>query len=99
VAYEIRIAPAADRAITKLPIPIQLAVLDALERLSEEPRPAGCEKVKGLGQYDVFRIRIEKDYRVIYQVRDETSSVLVVKVGDRKEVYRRVADLKRFLQG
>ena len=28
-----------------------------------------------------------KNYRVIYQVRDQ---VLLVKVGDRKEVYRRV---------
>jgi len=31
-----------------------------------------------------------KNYRVIYQIRDEVLLVLVVKVGDRKEVYRRV---------
>jgi mRNA interferase RelE/StbE len=31
-----------------------------------------------------------KNYRVIYQIRDEVLIVLVVKVGDRKEVYRRV---------
>ena len=31
-----------------------------------------------------------KNYRVIYQIRDEALLVLVVKVGDRKEVYRRV---------
>ena len=31
-----------------------------------------------------------KSYRVIYQIRDEILLVLVVKVGDRKEVYRRV---------
>ena len=31
-----------------------------------------------------------KNYRAIYQVRDEAFLVLVVKVGDRKEVYRRV---------
>jgi mRNA interferase RelE/StbE len=32
-----------------------------------------------------------KNYRVIYQIRDEVLLVLVVRVGDRKEVYRRVS--------
>ncbi len=31
-----------------------------------------------------------KNYRVIYQIRDEVLLVLVVRVGDRKEVYRRI---------
>jgi mRNA-degrading endonuclease RelE of RelBE toxin-antitoxin system len=31
-----------------------------------------------------------KNYRAIYQIRDEVLLVLVVKVGDRKDVYRRV---------
>jgi mRNA-degrading endonuclease RelE of RelBE toxin-antitoxin system len=31
-----------------------------------------------------------KNYRAIYQIRDEVPVVLVVKVGDRKDVYRRV---------
>jgi mRNA interferase RelE/StbE len=31
-----------------------------------------------------------KNYRVIYQIQDEVLLVLVVKVGDRKEVYRGV---------
>ena len=31
-----------------------------------------------------------KHYRAIYQIRDEVLLILVVKVGDRKEVYRRV---------
>jgi mRNA-degrading endonuclease RelE of RelBE toxin-antitoxin system len=31
-----------------------------------------------------------KNYRAIYQNRDEVLLVLVLRVGDRKEVYRRV---------
>jgi mRNA-degrading endonuclease RelE of RelBE toxin-antitoxin system len=31
-----------------------------------------------------------KDYRVIYQVQDEVLLIVVVKVGDRKDVYRRL---------
>ena len=99
MAYEIRIAPAAQRAIAALPIPIQPVVIDRLEQLATEPRPVGCEKVKGLGQYGVFRVKVAKDYRIIYQVRDEVSWILVVKVADRKGIYRRIGDLKRLLRG
>jgi mRNA interferase RelE/StbE len=49
-------------------------------RLEENPRPHGVEKMETK----------EKLYRVIYQIRDEILLVLVVKVGDRKEVYRRL---------
>ncbi len=35
-----------------------------------------------------MRIRIG-DYRVVYEVHDGELLVLVLKVGDRKEVYRR----------
>lgn len=40
----------------------------------------------------LFRIYIGpgKRYRAIYQIRDEILLVLVVRVGDRKEVYRRL---------
>jgi mRNA interferase RelE/StbE len=98
VAYEIRIAPAAERAIGKLSAEIQVAVLDKLEELAENPRPANCEKVKELAQYGVFRVRVEKNYRILYQVKDEAAWILVVKVADRKEIYQRLADLKRLLK-
>ena len=98
MAYEIRIAPAAERAIGKLSASIQVAILGKLEQLAENPRPADCEKVKELAQYGVFRVRVEKDYRIVYQVKDKAAWILVVKVGDRKEIYQRLADLKRLLK-
>jgi mRNA interferase RelE/StbE len=40
----------------------------------------------------LYRVHVGpgQDYRAIYQIRDEVLIVLVVKVGDRKEVYRRM---------
>ena len=98
MAYEVRIAPAAERAIRKLPARTQVAILDRLDQLSDEPRPPDCEKVKALAQYDVFRVKVEKDYRILYQVKDDVAWVLVVKIADRKEVYRRLDDLRRLLR-
>lgn len=96
--YEIRIAPAAERAIGKLPAGVQAAILDKLEELSEDSRPPDCEKVRELAQYGVFRVRVERDHRILYQVLDQTARILVLKVGDRKEIYERLADLKRLLK-
>jgi len=96
--YEIRIAPAAERAIGKLSAAVQAAILDKLEELAKDPRPANCEKVRELAQSGVFRVRVGKDYRILYQVKDQAAWILVLKVGDRKEVYERLADLKRLLK-
>lgn len=98
MTYEVRIAPAAERAIGKLPAPIQVAVLEKLEELAENPRPPACEKVKELARYGVFRVRVANDYRILYQVRDEAAWILVVKVADRKEIYQRLDDLRRLLK-
>jgi len=59
-------------------------------RLEENPRPHGAEKMET--KEKLYRIYVGpgKNYRAIYQIRDEILLVLVVKVGDRKEVYRRV---------
>lgn len=58
--------------------------------LEENPRPHGVEKLETKEKLWRIHVGPGKNYRVIYQIRDEVLLVLVVKVGDRKEVYRRV---------
>jgi mRNA interferase RelE/StbE len=99
VPYEIRFAPAAERSIGKLPANVQDLILEAIAGLADEPRPAGSRKLRGLPRgFEVYRLVVAKDYRVVYQVRDEAAWVLVLKGADRKDVYRRVGDLKRLLR-
>ena len=61
-----------------------------LLRLEENPRPHGVEKLET--REKLYRVCVGpgKNYRAIYQIRDEVLLVLVVKVGNRKEVYRGV---------
>jgi len=47
-------------------------------------RPPGCEKLTGQERY---RIR-QGTYRIIYAIRDNELTVWVVKIGQRKDVYR-----------
>lgn len=60
-------------------------VIERIAALAEDPRPAGCEKLSGAESY---RIR-QGDYRIVYTVEDRRLVVEIVKVGHRREVYRR----------
>ena len=55
-----------------------------IESLAENPRPSGCKKLSGSDRY---RIR-QGDFRIVYSVEDDELVVYVVKIGDRKSVYR-----------
>ncbi|MCA1754175.1 MAG: type II toxin-antitoxin system RelE/ParE family toxin [Spirochaeta sp.] len=59
-------------------------LLQRMQALQENPRPAGSEKLSGQERY---RIR-QGVYRIMYEVADELLVVTVVKVGHRKQVYR-----------
>ncbi len=52
----------------------------------EEPRPLGCEKLAG--SESRYRVR-QGNYRVVYAVDDAARVVEAVKVGHRREVYRK----------
>jgi mRNA interferase RelE/StbE len=57
-----------------------------IQSLATEPRPAGCEKLAGIAS--LYRIR-QGPYRVVYSVDDTQRIVDVVKVGHRREIYRK----------
>jgi len=57
-----------------------------IERLADNPRPAGSKKLKG--PHDRYRIR-QGDYRILYSIEDAIRVVAIVHVGHRKDVYRR----------
>ncbi|HUT53039.1 MAG TPA: type II toxin-antitoxin system RelE/ParE family toxin [bacterium] len=89
MTYRVKIAPRALKSLAKVPEPDQTRVRHRIRLLAEEPRPRGVEKIKG--REDLYRIRAG-DYRVLYEVEDDVLFVLVVRVGHRKDVYRKMGD-------
>ncbi len=59
-------------------------ILARIKALAKEPRPAGCEKLTGRERYRVRQGR----YRVLYSIQDDELTVWVVKIGQRKDIYR-----------
>ena len=85
MAYSILLAPPAERQLKALAETAQKRIVTRIKTLQHNPRPQGVKKLTG--DDDLYRIR-EGNYRIIYTIRDKELVVLVVKIGDRKEVYR-----------
>ncbi len=85
MAYSILLAPPAERQLRSLSPAIQKRLVKRMKTLQHDPRPQGVKKL--VGEDDLYRIR-EGDFRIIYTIQDKKLIVLVLKIGDRKEVYR-----------
>ena len=58
--------------------------LSRVEKLGDDPRPMGCEKLTG---EELYRVR-QGNYRIVYSIQDNELTVWVIKVGHRKDFYR-----------
>lgn len=85
MAYSVLLAPSAERQLKALVESTLQRIVKLLKSLQHNPRPQGVKKLSG--EDDLYRIR-EGTYRIIYTIQDKELIVLVVKIGDRKEVYR-----------
>jgi mRNA interferase RelE/StbE len=70
--------------LRKLPEDTQRRLRAATEALCRQPRPPGAVKLAGTD--DLWRIRVGD--RVIYTIVDEVLVVTVVRVANRRQVYR-----------
>lgn len=85
MVYSTLLAPPVERQLKSLTESVQKRIVKRLKSLRENPRPQGVKKLTG--EEDIYRIR-EGDYRIIYTIEDKELIVLVVKIGNRKGVYR-----------
>ncbi len=85
MAYRIEIKPQAEKALARIPNPYRRRISAAISALAHTPRPFGCVKI--VGAEDAYRIHVG-DYRVVYEIVDKALIVYIVRIADRKEVYR-----------
>ncbi|MER3500644.1 MAG: type II toxin-antitoxin system mRNA interferase toxin, RelE/StbE family [Candidatus Fervidibacterota bacterium] len=83
MSYQVLLTPRAVRDIRRLQPELQQRLLKAIAALGDNPRPQGCEKVRGS---DEWRIRVG-DYRVRYRIDDSQHQVIVTRIGHRNEIY------------
>ena len=59
-------------------------IIKRIQSLADDPRPRGSQKLSGNERYRVRQGR----YRILYWIEDRELIVYVIKIGDRKNVYR-----------
>lgn len=89
MAWRVELSDTALKNLSKLDKPVSLRIRSFLrERLSalDDPRSIG-EALKGSKFGDLWKYRVG-DYRVIASIEDGKVVILVLAIGNRKEVYR-----------
>lgn len=85
--YEIVVTAPAVRAIREtLPEPVAFAVIGFITGpLLDEPRRVGAPL---RGELEGVWSARRGTYRILYRIDDDNREVIVLRVGDRKDVYR-----------
>jgi mRNA interferase RelE/StbE len=87
LAYRVELSPRAQRDIKALDGSIQRRIARRIDLLADNPYPQGIKKIEG--EDDLYRLRVG-DYRILYQVREKILLVLIVGIGHRRDIYRRL---------
>ena len=83
--YKVSIKNSALKEIQRIPKDFRIKIIETIDSLANNPRPNGARKLENFK--NSYRVRVGQ-YRIIYEIEDRWLIVEVVKVGNRKEVYR-----------
>lgn len=84
-SYRLRFRRSVAKDLRGIPNAEVARILSRFEELARDPRCPGSEK---LSAHERYRLR-QGAYRILYEVDDETHTVMVVKVAHRSVAYRR----------
>lgn len=88
MAWLIKFDDAAQKDLTKIDKPLAKRITAFLrERISVMDNPRSIGEPLKSSKGDLWRYRLG-DYRIICEINDNTVCILVVKIGNRREVYR-----------
>jgi len=86
VAFKVVIERRASKELGNLPPKAYRSISRAIDAISINPRLRGYIKLEG--EDDLYRYRVG-DYRIIYQISDQTVTIVIIKISHRKDVYRK----------
>lgn len=84
--YTVQIKRSALKGLQGLSGQLQAQLRKQIDSLAENPRPSGVKKLAR--DENLYRVRVG-NYRIIYQIQDKALLILVIKIGHRREVYRK----------
>ena len=85
--YIVELKPQAQKFIESQPKKIQRQLVKHIESLAADPYPPNSKLLHGKKKLYSFRCGV---YRIIYQVQHKKLTVVVAKIGHRKDIYDRL---------
>ncbi|MDQ2720078.1 MAG: type II toxin-antitoxin system RelE/ParE family toxin [Bacteroidota bacterium] len=83
MAYQVNLKKQATKVLETINEPYYAKLKKAIYGLADNPRPQGYIKLRSRNGY---RIRVA-DYRILYEIFDDTLSVDIINLGHRKDIY------------
>lgn len=83
--FQVIVTKSAQKELERLPAAATSRIREAIDGLSQNPKPPGVKKLKG--EVNTYRIRLG-DYRVVYEVHNKEVLVLVIRIRHRKDAYQ-----------
>ncbi len=84
MSFSIKIKESALRALRKIPEADRGRIVEAIDRLATEPFAGGVLK----GEFSGLRRLRVGQYRIVYEVSHQALTILIVRIGHRRDVYR-----------
>ena len=85
--YVIKFRPAVEKDIRHLPQKELIRIKRKIESLAENLPDRSTTKMKGNNNFHKVRVG---DYRIVYEIHDDVLVMLVVKIGNRKDIYKKL---------
>jgi mRNA interferase RelE/StbE len=86
VAFLVIFTDAADRALRRLPAPVQKRARRQIDLLAEDPRHVGTRQL--VGYPHIRRVHAGKDYVILYTIDHGKVTVIILRIEHRRDVYR-----------
>lgn len=84
--YTVELTKQAAKSLRRLPADTRDSIIEKIEELAKDPFSPQLDVEKMQGR-DGYRLRVGK-WRIIYDLFKHQLQIVVIKIGDRKEVYK-----------
>jgi len=85
--YSIEFRPAVLKSLQRFPKRDLVRIKKKIEELGSNLPEPNTTKMKGNNPFHKVR---SGDYRIVYEIHDDRLVILIVKIGHRKEVYKKL---------
>jgi len=86
--YLIKVKKSAAKSLRKLPRSAQRRIAEKINSMEENLPSPETTKIEGNNPFHKVRVG---DYRIIYKIQKDVLMILIVKIGNRKDVYRHLS--------